>query len=102
MIKKLQNLEKHTKYNVLLITFVLSLFIVITVNAFISMIHVSAVIQNVEHEFIAFSLSQGYYEVNGHKMGVPIFVNVVGVLFLWILMIMHTIKEIKRPSTSFS
>jgi hypothetical protein len=102
MIKKLQNLEKHTKYNVLLITFVLSLFIVITVNAFISMIYVSAVIQNVEHEFIALSLSEGYYEVNGHKMGVPIFVNIVAMLFLWILMILHTIKEINKPTSYFS
>jgi uncharacterized membrane protein SpoIIM required for sporulation len=102
MIKKLQNLEKQTKYNILVITFALSLFMAITINAFISMIYVSTTIQNVEHEFMSLSLNGGYYEVNGHKMGVPIFVNAIGVLFLWILMIVHTLKEIKRPNTSFS
>lgn len=102
MIKRLQKLETQTKYNVLLITFVLSLFLVITFNAFVSMIYVAAVIQDVKHEFIEFSYREGYYEVNGQKMGVPIIVNVVVIFFLWMLMIRHTLKEIAKPTASFS
>jgi hypothetical protein len=96
MIGKIQKLDKKAKIELLATTLALAIFVVLIVNVLISIVYVLELIKAPDFETIWFSFERGYYTINSKKMGVPIALNFIGVLFLWILMVFHTLKSINK------
>lgn len=94
MMRNIQNLEKQTKYNLLITTFTLATFIVLVLNAFYAIIYMFDIIKESDFETISIAFKHGYYEINSKQIGVSIFFNIIGILFFWVLMLYHTIKSI--------
>lgn len=91
-MRNIQNLEKQAKYNLLITTFALAAFMVLVLNVLYAIIYMLDLIKDPNFETISLTFNDGYYEINGKQMGVSIFFNSIGILFLWILMLYHTIK----------
>ena len=96
MIQKIQKLEKKAKFGLLASTFALALFSVLVINALIFIIYIMEIINAPDFDTISLSFQQGYYTINGEKIGASIFFNFIGVLFVWVLMIFHTLKSIHK------
>ena len=96
MIGKIQKLDKKAKFEMLATTLALAIFVVLVVNVLISIVYVLELIKAPDFEAIWFSFERGYYTINSKKMGAPIALNFIGVLFLWILMVFHTLRSINK------
>lgn len=94
MIKNLQDLDKQTKYSLFITTFALATFVILFLNAFISIGHLLDLIKQPGFETISLSIKEGYYFINDKKMGVSIIFNLFAILILWFLMLFHTIRSI--------
>ena len=100
MINRMDKLETQTKFSLLITTLALAIFVILIGNTLISMIYILEWIKMPNYDSLLLSLKEGYYTINGQKMGVSIFWNVIGVLFLWGLMVYHTLRTINRPFVS--
>ena len=94
MIRNIQNLDNQTKYSLLITTFALALFAMFVLNVAISIIYMLDLIKQPDFETISLSVSNGYYAINGKKIGAPIFINIIAFFTIWFLMTCHTIKSI--------
>ncbi|SFB01103.1 hypothetical protein SAMN05660845_1295 [Flavobacterium swingsii] len=94
MIRHIQNLDTQTKYSLLITTFALALFVMFVLNVAISIIYMLDLIKQPDFETISMSVRDGYYTLNGKKIGAPIFFNIIAFFLAWFLMTCHTIKSI--------
>ena len=94
MIRNLQNLHKQTRYSLFITTFVLTVFVMLVLNAVISIGYLLNLVKQPGFETISLSFKEGYYLVNEKKMGISIIFNIFGILVLWFLMLYHTIRSI--------
>lgn len=100
MIRRMNKLERQTKFSLLITTLALAMFVILIANALIVTVYLLELIKTPNYDSVLFSFKEGYYAINNIKMGVPIFWNVIGVLFLWALMVFHTLKTINKPFVS--
>lgn len=96
MIQKIQKLEKKAKMGLLASTFALALFSVLVINALVFIIYIMEIINEPDFDTISLSFKEGYYTINGDKIGASIFLNLIGVLFIWVLMIYDTLRSIHK------
>lgn len=96
MISKIQKLDRQAKFSLLTSTLALAIFAVLVLNILISIVYVLELIKEPNFNTIWVSFQDGYYTINDNKIGVSIYVNCLGVLFFWFLMVLHTLKSIKR------
>jgi hypothetical protein len=94
MIRNLQNLDKQTRYSLFITTFALAVFVMLVLNAVISVGYLLDLIKQPGFQNISLSFKEGYYVINDKKMGVSIVFNLFGILVLWFLMLYHTIRSI--------
>ncbi|TGD58539.1 hypothetical protein [Flavobacterium humi] len=100
MIREIQKLEKQAKYNLLITTLALAIFVILIVNILIATVYMLELIKEPNYDSILLSFKEGYYTINGKKMGVSIFFNFMGIFALWGLMIFHTLKTMNKPIIS--
>jgi hypothetical protein len=96
MIEKIQKLEKKAKLSILTSTLALAVFSVVVINSLFFIVYIMQLINAPDFDTISLSFKSGYYTVNGEKMGASIFVNLVGVLVLWALMVYDTLRSIHK------
>lgn len=96
MIQKMQKLEKKAKLGLLTSTFALAIFSVLVINALVFIIYIMQLINAPDFDTISLSFKEGYYTINGDKVGASVFVNLIGILFLWGLMIYDTLRSIHK------
>lgn len=95
-MQNIQNLDNQTKCSLLITTFVLALFVMFVLNVAISIIYMLDLIKQPDFETISLSIKEGYYAINGKKIGVPIIFNIMCFLAIWFLMIYHTLKSLYK------
>jgi hypothetical protein len=102
MIEKIQKLENNTRFSILATTLAIALFMVLSINAVVSLVYVSKLVQQLDYEYISFSFSNGYYTINNHQIGIPLFFNFTAAIALWYFMVSYTIKSINKRIDAFS
>ncbi len=102
MIEKIQKLENNTRFSILATTLAIAVFMVFSINAVISLVHISKLVQQLDYEYITFSFSNGYYTINNHQIGIPLFFNLMAIMALWYFMVSYTVKVINKHIDVFS
>jgi uncharacterized membrane protein SpoIIM required for sporulation len=102
MINKIQRLENNTRFSILITTLAIAVFMVLSINAVISLVYVSQLVQQLDYEYVSFSYSNGYYTINNHKIGIPLFFNLLAIILLWYFMVSYTLKIINKQIDVFS
>jgi hypothetical protein len=97
MIEKIQKLDYDIRCSVLITTLAIAIFMVVSINALMSVIYISKLIQQLDYESISFSFNDGYFVINNHEEGLSLFFNFIGIIGLWFFMVLHTIKVINKP-----
>ena len=97
MKKEFQHTDQSIRRDVILSSFALSVFIVLSFNAMISILVVSKFIEELDFDRIVMSFQNGYYTLNNQPVGVPLIVNLAIMLLLWYLMVWDTFRVIKKP-----
>jgi hypothetical protein len=100
MLGKIQKLERQAKFSLLLTTLALAIFVVLIANILIATVYMLELINTPNYNSVLLSFKEGYYTINGKKMGVSIACNAIGILFLWGLMVYHTLKTINKSFVS--
>jgi hypothetical protein len=96
MIEKIQKLDKKSKLSLLTSTLALAIFSVIVINILVFIVYIMELINAPDFDTIYLSFKDGYYTINGEKLGASIFVNLFGILLLWGLMVYHTLRSIHK------
>ncbi|WP_310554637.1 hypothetical protein [Flavobacterium sp.] len=99
MSQKTQKIEKEVKYTLLLSTLGLSIYAILALNLLLITLNISELINEIDFDKISITFIDGFYALNGKKIGVSIFYNIIMLFIIWFLMILHTLKVIKKPIT---
>lgn len=91
----------NSKIDILLTTLGLSVFSMLVINIIITFFCIQDLIKYTDLETISFTVKEGFYYVNEYKIEASIAFNFVGVIFLWVVMLWHTLKTVNKTIASF-
>lgn len=100
MIGRIKKTEKQAKFSLLITTLALAIFVILIANILVATVFMLELINTPNYDSVLLSFKEGYYTINGKKMGVSIICNVIGILFLWSLMLYHTLRTINKSFVS--
>ncbi|RTY95828.1 hypothetical protein [Flavobacterium sp. GT3R68] len=98
MKETIQHLDNRAKFSLLTSTLGFAILILLIVNLLDLIMYMLLLLQEPSFDSIILSLKEGHYAINGKKMGLSLFYNFMVLLFLWALIIWHTLKTINNPS----
>lgn len=97
MKETIQKLDGQARFSLLSTTLGFAIFVILILNLLDSIMYMLLLLQAPDYEFIFVSFKDGYYTINGKKMGLSIFYNILGILISWFLITWHTLKSINKP-----
>lgn len=89
------------KPKMLVSTFGLALLVILILNLFFVLQLIESNIHNPYFNISAFKINRGYLVLCGKKFGMKIISNIVLLIFIWVLMLTHTLKSINKKNTLF-
>lgn len=101
MKKLLPNSYTYFKLDLLLTTLGLSVFSMIIINLIITFFCIQDLIKYTDLENFSLAVKDGYYYVNNYKIEASFWFNIFGVIFLWLVMLWHTLKTVNKTIASF-
>lgn len=96
MIKILQKLDSHSRFSLLTSSFVFAVLVLSIFNLLDAVMYMLLLIQEPSYESVSLSFGDGYYFINGKKMGFSIFYNILFVLFIWVFMVFYNLKSLNK------
>ena len=97
----LPNSFTYFKIDLLLTTLGLSVFSMLIINLIITFFSIQDLIKYTDLEEFSLVVKDGYYYVNSYKIEASFSFNIFGILFLWIIMMWHTLKTVNKTIASF-
>lgn len=91
----------YFKLELLLTTLGLSIFSMIIINLIITFFSIQDLIKYTDLENFSIAVKDGYYYVNNYKIEASFSFNIFGVIFLWLIMLWHTLKTVNKTIASF-
>lgn len=91
----------YSKLELLLTTLGLSVFSMLVINLIITFFCIQDLIKYTDLETFSFAIKDGYYYVNSYKIEASFAFNAFGVIFLWIVMLWHTLKTVNKTIANF-
>lgn len=97
----LPNSFTYFKIDLLLTTLGLSVFSMLIINLIITFFSIQDLIKYTDLEEFSLVVKDGYYYVNSYKIEASFSFNIFGIIFLWIIMMWHTLKTVNKTIASF-
>lgn len=97
----LPNSFTYFKLDLLLTTLGLSIFSMLIINLIITFFSIQDLIKYTDLDDFSLVVKDGYYYVNSYKIEASFTFNLFGIVFLWIIMIWHTLKTVNKTIASF-
>ncbi len=97
----LPNSFTYFKLDLLLTTLGLSIFFMLIINLIITFFSIQDLIKYTDLDEFSLAVKDGYYYVNNYKIEAPFIFNIFGIVFLWIIMIWHTLKTVNKTIATF-
>ncbi|GAA4760576.1 hypothetical protein GCM10023230_06860 [Flavobacterium hankyongi] len=71
------------------------------INLIITFFSIQDLIKYTDLDEFSLAVKDGYYYVNNYKIEAPFIFNIFGIVFLWIIMIWHTLKTVNKTIATF-
>lgn len=91
--------HKSLKFNLLTSTFWLAFYLVFAINVLFILFNVKELINEIELERVVISIENGFYTLNGIRIGLSIITNIICLILIWFWLITNTLKSINKPIT---
>lgn len=95
MVEKIQ--KSKFKSKLLLSTFLLAFYMIFALNLLVIIVCLSEIINQIDFNVVSISIYKGYYALNDIKIGIPILYSFIGLVLIWFLIIIHTLRVINKP-----